>query len=83
VDALTRIETDYCEVEQDWFSRMDGAKRYVIRFADFVADLQTTMLGVYSFSPCPITVGQSVGAAIWNSMNAKAEADCEKGTTGH
>jgi hypothetical protein len=49
VDSLTRTETDYCEVEQDWFSRKDGAKRYVIRFADFVADLQTTMLAVYGF----------------------------------
>ena len=49
VDALTKTETDYCEVEQDWFSRKDQAKRYVIRFADFVADLQTTMLGVYGF----------------------------------
>jgi hypothetical protein len=48
-DALTRTETDYCEVEQEWFSRKDGAKRYVIRFADFVADLQTAMLGVYGF----------------------------------
>jgi hypothetical protein len=48
-DALTRTETDYCEVEQDWFSRKDGAKRYVIRFADFVTDLQTAMLGVYGF----------------------------------
>ena len=48
-DALTRTETDYCEVEQDWFSRKDGAKRYVIRFTDFVANLQTAMLGVYVF----------------------------------
>jgi hypothetical protein len=49
VDALTRTETEYCEVEQLWFSRHGGAKRYVIRFADFVADLQKTMMGVYSF----------------------------------
>lgn len=49
VDALTRTETEYCEVEQQWFSRQGGAKRYVIRFADFVADLQKTMMGVYSF----------------------------------
>lgn len=48
-EALTRTETDYCEVEQAWFSRKDGAKRYVIRFADFVADLQPAMLGVYGF----------------------------------
>ncbi len=48
-DALTRTETDYCKVEQDWFSRKDGAKRYVIRFADFVTDLQIAMLGVYGF----------------------------------
>ena len=49
-DALTKTETEYCEVEQEWFSRKDGPKRIVIRFADFVADLQTTMLGVYGFS---------------------------------
>ena len=48
-DALTRTETDYCEVEQDWFSRKDRVKRYAIRFTDFVADQQTTMLGVYHF----------------------------------
>ena len=48
-DALTRTETEYCEVEQEWFSRKDGTKRIVIRFADFVADLQATMLGVYGF----------------------------------
>lgn len=48
-DALTKTEIDYCVVEQEWFSRMDGAKRYVIRFADFVANLQSTMLGVYKF----------------------------------
>jgi hypothetical protein len=48
-DALTKTETEYCEVEQEWFSRKDGPKRIVIRFEDFVADLQTTMLEVYSF----------------------------------
>ena len=48
-DALTRTETEYCEVEQEWFSRKDGPKRIVIRFADFVADLQSTMLEVYGF----------------------------------
>ncbi len=45
-NALTKTETEYCEVEQEWFSRKDGAKRIVIRFADFVADLQSTMLRV-------------------------------------
>jgi hypothetical protein len=48
-DALTRTETDYCVVEQQWFSRQDGARRYVIRFADFVTDLRSTMRGVYHF----------------------------------
>ena len=47
--ALTRTEMAYCEVEQEWFSIKGGAKRYVIRFADFVADLQIAMLGVYGF----------------------------------
>lgn len=48
-EALTRTETDYCLVEQEWFSRVDGAKRHVVRFADFVANLQSTMHGVYGF----------------------------------
>jgi hypothetical protein len=48
-EALTRTETAYCEVEQEWFNIQGGARRYVIRFADFVADLQTTMLGVFAF----------------------------------
>lgn len=48
-ETLTRTETDYCDVEQEWFSRKDGARRYVIRFADFVTDLQSVVLGVYGF----------------------------------
>ncbi len=48
-DALKRTEADYCIVEQEWFSQTAGAKRYVVRFADFVTNLQSTMLGVYAF----------------------------------
>ncbi len=48
-DALTRTEADYCIVEQEWFSQTARAKRYFVRFADFVTNLQSTMLGVYAF----------------------------------
>jgi len=48
-EAITRTETEYCEVEQEWFGRSGGAKRYVIRFSDFVDDLRSTMLGAFGF----------------------------------
>ena len=48
-ETLLKTETDYCDVEQEWFSRRDGARRYVIRFADFVDNLPSAMLGVYGF----------------------------------
>lgn len=46
-EALQRTEREYCEVEQEWFTRDDGPRRCVIRFADFVADLAGTMRQVY------------------------------------
>lgn len=46
-NSLLRSESDYCRVEQEWYSRSDGATRCVIRFDDFVADLEGTMGQVY------------------------------------
>jgi hypothetical protein len=45
--ALERTETEYCEVEQAWFTREGGARRCVIRFSEFVHDLETAMKRVY------------------------------------
>jgi hypothetical protein len=39
-EGLERTETDYCRVEQQWFTRQDGARRCVIRFSEFVEDLE-------------------------------------------
>jgi hypothetical protein len=47
VSALVRTESDYCEFEQAWFTRETGARRCVVRFSDFVHDLETTMRQVY------------------------------------
>jgi hypothetical protein len=45
--TLAETETDYCDVERAWFSADDGTKRCVIRFADYVRDLEGTMTKVY------------------------------------
>ncbi|MEO1593547.1 MAG: hypothetical protein AAFU71_19995, partial [Cyanobacteria bacterium J06632_22] len=44
---LLLTELDYCQIEQSWYSRKRGARRCVIRFSDFVSDLQGTMASVY------------------------------------
>lgn len=46
-EAILQSETDYCEVEQEWFSKTDGANRCVIRFSSFVEDLEGTMETVF------------------------------------
>lgn len=46
--SLLQSEKEYCRIEQEWYSRTDGATRCVVRFADFVSDLETTMMHVYS-----------------------------------
>lgn len=45
--SLLQTESDYCRIEQAWYSQKDGTRRCVVRFADFVADLQGTMLRIY------------------------------------
>jgi len=45
--AVTRSEITYCEREQVWFSQIDGPRRCVVRFEDYVADLPGVMAEVY------------------------------------
>ena len=45
--SLRQTESDYCRLEQAWFSQPGDARRCVIRFAEFVADLEGTMSQVY------------------------------------
>lgn len=45
--SLLQTESDYCRIEQAWFSRESGARRCVVRFAAFVSDLGGTMEHVY------------------------------------
>ncbi|MEL7331652.1 MAG: sulfotransferase [Cyanobacteria bacterium J06560_2] len=44
---LLKTESDYCRIEQAWYSQRGGATRCVVRFADFVADLEGTLQQVY------------------------------------
>jgi hypothetical protein len=46
-EAIARSETAYCELEQAWFSREDGARRCVLRFSEYVRDLEGSMTKVY------------------------------------
>lgn len=45
--GLLRSETAYCEQEQAWFTRNDGPRRCVLRFSEYVRDLEGTMRKVY------------------------------------
>ena len=45
--SLLQTESDYCRIEQAWYSKETGARRCVVRFADFVSDLEGTMTYVY------------------------------------
>lgn len=44
---LLQTETDYSVIEKAWYSQEGGARRCVVRFTDFVADLEGTMEQVY------------------------------------
>lgn len=46
-ETLVFTEAQYCEVERTWFSREDEVRRCVIRFSDFVNDLESAMKQVY------------------------------------
>jgi len=45
--TLARTEPSYCESEQVWFTRQGGARRCVLRFSDYVRDLEAAMSKVY------------------------------------
>lgn len=46
-ETLVHTETQYCEVEQAWYTQSDGSRRCVIRFTDFVNDLDKAMKHAY------------------------------------
>jgi hypothetical protein len=45
--AIEKSETAYCEMEQEWFTRERGPRRCIVRFADYVRDLEGTMTRIY------------------------------------
>lgn len=45
--AGLHTETDYCELEQAWFTKDDDLTKCVVRFQDYVRDLEGTMKKVY------------------------------------
>lgn len=45
--SLLQSESDYCRIEQAWYTQPDGPRRCVIRFKDFVNDLEGVMAQVY------------------------------------
>jgi len=46
-DSLTYTETFYSKAEQEWFTREADCQRSVIRFSEFVNDLESSMKQVY------------------------------------
>lgn len=45
--GLALTEARYSELEQAWYSRTTGARRCVLRFEDYVADLEASMAKIY------------------------------------
>ncbi len=45
--GLVRTEVAYCVAEQDWFTRTGGARRTVLRFTEYVRNLEEAMGKVY------------------------------------
>jgi len=46
VEGVVQAEIDYCELEMAWFQRA-GARRCIVRFPDYVQDLEGTMRTIY------------------------------------
>lgn len=46
-DTLSHTEVFYCKTEQEWFTRRADCRRSVIRFSEFVNDLESSMKQVY------------------------------------
>ncbi len=47
VEHACTSEVDYCEREMEWFGSANGPRRCVVRFDDYVRDLEGTMRKVY------------------------------------
>lgn len=45
--VLPQNEAEYCEREQEWFSRSELPSRTVVRFGDYTRDLEGTMTRIY------------------------------------
>lgn len=45
--GLLASEVAYSEIEQDWYTRPDGPRRCIVRFSDYVRDLEGTLRRVY------------------------------------
>ncbi|HKJ25744.1 MAG TPA: sulfotransferase [Myxococcota bacterium] len=45
--GIGESEAAYCEIEQEWFTREDGPRRCVVRFSDYIRDLEGTLARVY------------------------------------
>ncbi|MCB9765804.1 MAG: sulfotransferase [Alphaproteobacteria bacterium] len=46
-EVIVPAEVAYCRAEQAWFTRAEGPARTVVRFSDYVSDLEGTMRTVY------------------------------------
>lgn len=46
-ETLVETETLYCDIEQVWYTRQGTARRCVLRFSEYVKDLESTMKKVY------------------------------------
>jgi hypothetical protein len=46
-ETFAKTESDYCILEQQWFTEQGTDRRCVLRFSDYVRDLEGTMLKVY------------------------------------
>lgn len=45
--SIANSESAYCEIEREWFDRTPGPKRCVLRFSEYINDLEATMTRVY------------------------------------
>lgn len=45
--AMASSEASYCKIEQEWFTREQGPRRCVLRFSEYVRDLEGTMARLY------------------------------------
>jgi hypothetical protein len=46
-ETILATESEYCDVEQGWFSHQDNTRKCIVKFTDFANDLQPAMQQVY------------------------------------